>query len=136
MKDFVTMKSYNQPPAPIKLVLESVCIMLGVPPKMIEVAAKSGKAGATMKVPDYWEKSKKLLNEPKKFILSLENYAKDNIPDDRIVKIQDYLNNPKFVPEEIKKASSAAEGMCKWVRAICKYDIVAKEIRPKREALA
>jgi dynein heavy chain len=40
------------------------------------------------------------------------------------------------VPEEIKKASGAAEGICKWVRAICKYDIVAKEIRPKREALA
>jgi dynein heavy chain len=40
------------------------------------------------------------------------------------------------VPEEIKKASEAAEGICKWVIAICKYDIVAKEIRPKREALA
>jgi dynein heavy chain len=45
------------------------------------------------------------------------------------------LNNPKFVPEEIRKASEAAEGICKWVRAICKYDIVAKEIRPKREKL-
>ena len=44
--------------------------------------------------------------------------------------------NPKFVPEEIRKASEAAEGICKWVIAICKYDVIAKEIRPKREALA
>jgi len=46
------------------------------------------------------------------------------------------LNNPRFVPEEIRNASEAAEGICKWVIAICKYDIVAKEIRPKRAALA
>jgi len=39
------------------------------------------------------------------------------------------------VPEEIRKASEAAEGICKWVIAICKYDVIAKEIRPKREAL-
>ncbi len=39
------------------------------------------------------------------------------------------------MPEEIRKASEAAEGICKWVLAICKYDIIAKEIRPKREAL-
>ena len=45
------------------------------------------------------------------------------------------MHNPKFIPEEIRKASEAAEGICKWVIAICKYDIIAKEIRPKREAL-
>lgn len=52
-----------------------------------------------------------------------------------MAKIADYLHNPKFVPEEIRKASEAAEGICKWVIAICKYDIIAKEIRPKKEAL-
>ena len=45
------------------------------------------------------------------------------------------MQNPKFIPEEIRKASEAAEGITKWVIAICKYDIIAKEIRPKREAL-
>jgi len=45
------------------------------------------------------------------------------------------LTNPKFIPDEIRKASEAAEGICKWVIAICKYDVIAKEIRPKREAL-
>lgn len=80
------MKSFLQPPAPIKLALEAVCIMLGVAPKIIEVANKTGKP-QKVKVPDYWEKSKKLLNDPKKFLLSLENYKKDEIPEERISKI-------------------------------------------------
>lgn len=76
------------------------------------------------------------MNDYKKFLSSLENYDKDYIPDEVIHKIDEYLVNPKFVPEEIRKASEAAEGICKWVIAICKYSIIAKEIRPKREALA
>lgn len=59
--------------------------MLGVHPKMVD--AKVGKAGATVKVPDYWEKSKALLNNYKKYLQSLEHYAKDDIPVDRIAKI-------------------------------------------------
>jgi len=130
-KDFVTMKSYNSPPYLIKLALEATCIMLGVAPNWEEKQVGKNK----VKVPNYWEKSKKLLNDYKGFIGKLEKYDKDNIPQDRITKIQDYLNNPKFTPAEIRNASEAAEGICKWVIAICKYDIIAKEIRPKREAL-
>ena len=33
-----------------------------------------------------------------------------------------YTPNPEFVPEKIKVASSAAEGLCKWVRAMDDYD--------------
>lgn len=128
------MKSFNSPPVPIKLALEAACIMLGLAPKYIEGPISKTTKRVT-KIPDYWERSKKLLNDYKKFISSLENYDKDNIPEDRMTKIDEYLHNPKFVPEEIRKASEAAEGICKWVIAICKYDIIAKEIRPKKEAL-
>ena len=134
VKDFVIMKSFNTPPAPIKLALEAACIMLGIAPKIIEGPVDKATK-KPIKIPDFWEKSKKLLNDYKKFLSSLENYDKDFIPEDRIHKIQEYLHNPKFVPEEIRKASEAAEGICKWVIAITKYDIIAKEIRPKREAL-
>lgn len=82
-KDFVTMKSYNNPPAPIRMALDAACIMLGVPPKMEE----SGQGKQKKKVANYWDKAKKLLNDYKKFIISLEKYDRDNIPDDRIDKI-------------------------------------------------
>ena len=56
--------------------------MLGVAPKIVEKPGPKG--GKTIKVPEYWEKSKKLLNDYKKFVSMLENYNKDNIPEDRM----------------------------------------------------
>lgn len=43
--------------------------------------------------------------------------------------------NPKFQPNVVKNASLAAEGLCKWVRAIYKYHHVYKAITPLREDL-
>jgi dynein heavy chain, axonemal len=83
--DFVTMKSFLAPPQPIRLALEAACIMLGVKPKMVDQVV--GKGGQTIKVPDYWEKSRKLLSDYKKFLQSLEKYDKDNIAPERIVEI-------------------------------------------------
>jgi len=133
VNDFVLMKSFNQPPQPIRVALEAACIMLGIKPKMVDQVVN--KSGVKAKVPDYWVKSKKLLNDYKKFLSSMEHYDKDNIPHDRIVAIGKYLNDPDFEPAKIRKASEAAEGICKWVIALCKYNIVAKQIAPKREAL-
>jgi hypothetical protein len=48
---------------------------------------------------------------------------KDNIPPHIMKTIRDkYIPNPDFIPEKIKVASSAAEGLCKWVRAMDQYD--------------
>src|SRR5690606_21380081 len=43
---------------------------------------------------------------------------------------------PEFTVENAAKASKAAEGLCKWVHALDVYDVVAKQVAPKREALA
>jgi hypothetical protein len=75
-KDFVTLKSYNNPPYLIRLALEGACVMLGVSPKMEDVGEGKNKT----KVPNYWGKAKKLLSDYKKFLHSLEKYQKDNIP--------------------------------------------------------
>jgi dynein heavy chain len=37
-----------------------------------------------------------------------------------------YVPDENFVPDQVAKASSAAEGLCKWVRAMEVYDRVAK----------
>jgi hypothetical protein len=54
------MKSFNSPPAPIKLALEAACIMLGIAPKIIEGPVDK-VTKKNIKIPDYWEKSKKLI---------------------------------------------------------------------------
>ena len=46
-----------------------------------------------------------------------------------------YITNPDFDPEKIKVASTACEGLCRWLLAIEKYDVVAKVVAPKKIAL-
>lgn len=36
------------------------------------------------------------------------------------------MTNPDFDPSIVAKASSAAEGLCKWIQAMEMYDRVAK----------
>ena len=38
----------------------------------------------------------------------------------------EYATNPEFDPVKVAKASSAAEGLCKWILAMEVYDRVAK----------
>lgn len=39
---------------------------------------------------------------------------------------KEYIPNPDFDPQKVRTASSAAEGLCKWVQAMEIYDRVAK----------
>ena len=39
---------------------------------------------------------------------------------------KEYSSNAEFDPAKVVKASSAAEGLCKWVQAMEIYDRVAK----------
>lgn len=128
--DIKLVQSFKNPPATIKLVLEAVCVILQVKPARV----KDPNSGQM--VQDYWEVSKKLLSDPN-FITSLKEYDKDNIPPKVIDTIRKtYIANPDFTPQNAAKASSAAEGMCKWVVAMDSYDKVAKVVAPKKESLA
>lgn len=62
-----------------------------------------------------------------KFLDSLREFDKDNIPSVNIKRIRDkYVTNPEFNPDIIKNVSSACEGLCRWVLAIEVYDTVIK----------
>ena len=87
-------------------------------------------------VEDYWGPSKKVLGDMH-FLDNLLNYDKDNIPPKIMQKLADrILGDESFDPDRIKTASTACEGLCKWIIAISKYDKVAKVIAPKKIALA
>ena len=49
---------------------------------------------------------------------------------------KEYTTNPEFDPTKVAKASSAAEGLCKWVLAMEIYDRVVKIVAPKKIKLA
>ena len=128
--DITMVKSMKSPPAGVRLVMEAVCILKGIKPERVNDPA-TGK-----KMEDYWKPSQRVLGDMK-FLQSLREYDKDNVPVAFVKKIRaQYIPNPEFMPEKIKQASNAAEGLCKWVRAIEAYDRVAKVVAPKKAALA
>ncbi|XP_028155786.1 dynein heavy chain 7, axonemal [Ostrinia furnacalis] len=129
-QDITFIKTMKSPPRGIKLVMEAICILKEVKPDKIPNPSGVGT------VEDYWGPSKKLLNDIK-FLESLQNYDKDNIPPPVMKKLMTtVMQDDGFVPEKIRAVSFAAEGMCKWVIAMTKYDKVAKVVAPKKQRLA
>ncbi|XP_053327633.1 dynein axonemal heavy chain 3 [Spea bombifrons] len=128
--DITLVKSMQNPPPLVKLVMESICVMKGIKPERKPDPSGSGKM-----VEDYWGPSRKLLSDLK-FLESLKSFDKDNIPPAIMKKIREkFIDNPEFQPSMIRLVSSACEGLCKWVRALEVYDRVAKVVAPKRERL-
>ncbi|XP_010216373.1 PREDICTED: dynein heavy chain 3, axonemal [Tinamus guttatus] len=128
--DISLVKSMQNPPGPVKLVMESICVMKGMKPERKPDPSGSGKM-----VEDYWGPSRKILGDLK-FLESLKTYDKDNIPPAIMKRIRErFIGHPDFQPAVIKNVSSACEGLCKWVRAMEVYDRVAKVVAPKRERL-
>lgn len=128
-QDITFVKSMKSPPMPVKLVMEAICTIRDIKPDRV-YDKSTGKM-----VEDYWGPSKKLLNDIK-FLEHLINFDKDNIPS-RIMKVinEKYLTDPDFEPNKVKNASIAAQGLCKWIIAMSSYDLVVKEIAPKKIAL-
>lgn len=108
------MKGFKKPPDLVVTVLEAVCILL-------------------QEKPD-WSTAKRVMGDMK-FIDRLKGYDKDSIDPKVIKKVGKYIKMEKFQPSEVKSVSLAATSLCMWVRAIFKYDAVAKNIEPKRKAL-
>lgn len=128
--DITIVKSMKNPPYTVKLVMAAVCVMKGIPPDKIPDPDNPGK-----KIFDFWGPSKRILGDMG-FLESLKNYDKDNIPVATMQKIRkEYLSNKDFKPHIVAKASTAAEGLCKWIIAMDMYDAVAKVVAPKKAKL-
>ncbi|XP_025270954.1 dynein heavy chain 7, axonemal [Camponotus floridanus] len=127
-QDIQIVKSMKRPPAGVRLVMEAVCILKDVKPERVQ--------GPEGPIDDYWKPSLRILGDIR-FLESLLNYDKDNIPERIMTKIRTtILTNPNFDPERIRQVSTACEGLCRWVFALSEYDVVAKVVAPKRQALA
>ncbi|XP_010215324.1 PREDICTED: dynein heavy chain 12, axonemal [Tinamus guttatus] len=128
--DITIVKSMKNPPSGVKLVMAAVCVMKDIKPEKIPDPLGTGG-----KILDYWGPSKKLLGDMN-FLKDLKEYDKDNIPASVMQKIRaEYLTNPEFDPPKVAKASSAAEGLCKWIMAMEVYDKVSKVVAPKKARL-
>lgn len=127
--DIAEVKAFKNPPRAVALTMEAVCILFGLRP-----VRKIDPQNPHKFVLDYWQTSRKLLDDVTLSAQMLE-FDRDNIPSEVIVKLAPYIARADFAPDEIKKASCACAGICKWVHAVYKYR-VAKEAGDKaaREA--
>ncbi|XP_078409866.1 dynein axonemal heavy chain 3-like [Cetorhinus maximus] len=126
--DITLVKTMQNPPSGVRLTLTAICILKGIKPeKKVDANGKS--------TDDYWPSAKKMLSDMK-FLESLKDFDKDNIPVKVIAQIRrDFIGSAEFQPSVIKNVSSACEGLCSWVRAIEVYDKVAKIVAPKQRKL-
>lgn len=124
--DITLVKSMKNPPSAVKLVMAAVCVMKGVAPDRINDPA-TGK-----KIVDFWGPSKRILGDMG-FLQSLKDYDKDDINPDIMKKIRkDFIPHKDFQPHIVAKASSAAEGLCKWIKAIENFESVNTVVQPKK----
>uniref|UniRef100_A0A8C3NL73 Dynein axonemal heavy chain 12 n=1 Tax=Geospiza parvula TaxID=87175 RepID=A0A8C3NL73_GEOPR len=128
--DIAVVKTMKNPPSGVKLVMAAVCVIREKKPERI--ADPSGSGG---KIWDYWGVSQKMLGNIN-FLKELKACSETPIPDAVMQKIRtEYLTNPEFDPQVVAKASSAAEGLCKWIKGMEVFHRVSKEIEPKKERL-
>jgi len=120
---------YANPPGGVKLVVEAICVIRNIAPKMEPSADGKGK------VANYWEPGKKMLADAKGLLDAMFQFDKDNIPEKTISRIEPYMNDPNFEPKKIEAVSKSCKAMCQWVRAMFTYHHVAKNVEPKRRAL-
>lgn len=107
--DLLEMKDTVNPAESVRLVLEVVCIMLGM------TAEKDADGNL-----DYFELAKAELLGKDDFMSRLLAVEAD-LPRQRFEALEPYIACEDFVPEKVKDASVACEALCSWVRAIYKY---------------
>ncbi|CAG9860518.1 unnamed protein product [Phyllotreta striolata] len=113
-KDIDEVKVFQKPPLLVTVVLEAVCLLLGIKPD--------------------WANAKQLLADSN-FLKRLQEYDKNRVTDNLLRKLKVYVDNPDFVPEKVVKVSKACKSLCLWVRAIDKYAKTFRLVEPKRKRL-
>ena len=109
--ELMELRSMKTPSELAVQVLEAVCVLLGV------------KAD--------WNAAKMLMADSQ-FIQKLLDFDKDNVNEQASKRIRRYIDNPKFIPDEVAKVSRICASLCMWVRAIDLYTKIFKSIEPKR----
>ena len=98
--DIVEIRLYTHPPEIVRQVMTALCLLL--------------------QQPSDWNSIKHLLAN-KSFIQMIINFDKDHVSDVILEKLQVYVRDPRFHPDNVDTVSGACKSICKWMFAIDKY---------------
>lgn len=112
------VRSMQNPPAGVKLALESVCTLLG------------------HKATD-WKSIVSIVRRDD-FIASIVNYDNERqmTPQHRVKMRRDYLSNDDFTVERVNRASKACGPLVQWVEAQVTYSEILDRVGPLREEVS
>ncbi len=112
----VELKSLNNPPAPVKLALEAICLLLG-------------------EATSDWKTIRSIIVR-ENFISTIVNFCTEDISDSvRDQMINKYLNNPDYNFDKVNRASVACGPLVKWATAQVNYADMLKRVEPLRNEL-
>jgi|DEB19_MinimDraft_2_1074335.scaffolds.fasta_scaffold45222_2 hypothetical protein len=75
--------------------------------------------------------------DPGKFLVEVKNLDITSIPEKTWKLVREkYFKIPEFKPDLIASKSVAAGKLCEWALALSKYQMINKDIIPKREKAA
>lgn len=127
--DIAELRSLKKPPKVVKLVMQTVCMLLGVAPQ-----EKKSKKTGKLKL-SYWKaaQGKEVLGNPR-FQDRLVDFDRSSVTPETMMEVEEVLTNGAYSHESAHKASAAAAGIFKWVKVTREYFYIVKEIEPRREA--
>jgi dynein heavy chain len=120
-KSLTELKSFTKPADEIIEVTSAVLIL----------TSPEGKLEKDLS----WASAKKMMASVDKFLGSLISFDKEAIPDANMKAVEKYVTNPSFKGDAIRSKSSAAAGLCEWVRNIVIYYKIFLKVNPMRERL-
>jgi len=132
------IKKLANPSDIIKLVFDCVLILFQMPlSKVQECKINVAKTGITWIEPSF-KQALQMMSNPHFLgqLVEFGNTGKDCMNDETIEFLSAYVNIEQFNPAVAKNASTAAEGLCTYVRAMKFYHEASKIVKPKMEALA
>lgn len=115
-QNLIEVRSMTNPPAPVKLAMESICLLLGEPN-------------------NDW-KSVRSMIVGENFISTIVNFNSEKLSDTIRKQMREkYLKNPDYTYEKINRASSACGPLVKWACAQLNYADMVRQIEPLRHEL-
>jgi dynein heavy chain len=137
-KDISELKTMKSPSDIIRLIFDGVAILFMAPICPVKPEPKLMNKVTTDFIHDSYDEYGKAIMIDSKFLANLidfNTYQRDNINDETCELLMPYLELENFNPGVAKKASGAAEGLCKWVAAMRLYHEAAKIVKPKLDYL-
>ncbi|XP_073783095.1 cytoplasmic dynein 1 heavy chain 1 isoform X2 [Danio rerio] len=112
----VEVRAMANPPAAVKLALESICLLLG-------------------EETNDWKKIRQVIIRDN-FISSIVNFVSEDMSDSIREKMKkNYMSNPSYNYEQVNRASLACGPMVKWAIAQLNYADMLKRVEPLRNEL-